>query len=98
MIHSSPGAGTRTRPPTSGTFHNLGRVAHSKWVRKIIKYNWDQLTWRQALRGRPVEQTDAGKRRETQRAQAFRASANRLYMGGDLARAARLLMERVHGP
>lgn len=45
-----------------------------------------------------MEQTDAGKRRETQRAQAFRASANRLYMGGDLARAARLLMERVHGP
>jgi len=58
-----------------------------------MNHNCDQLTWRQALQRRPVEQADAGKRRETQRAQAIRASANRLYMGGDLARAAQLFAE-----
>ena len=58
-----------------------------------MKHNWDQPIVLTAMPRRPVEQADAGKRRETQRAQAIRASANRLYMGGDLARAAQLLME-----
>jgi hypothetical protein len=42
---------------------------------------------------RPVEQSDAGERRAAERAAAIRASANRLYMGGELARAAQMLME-----
>jgi hypothetical protein len=58
-----------------------------------MKHNWDQLTWRQALRGWPVERDDAGRRRAAQRAEAIRASANRLYIGGELARAAQMLME-----
>jgi hypothetical protein len=40
-----------------------------------------------------MEQADAEERRAKQRAQAIRARANRLYMGGELARAAQLLME-----
>ncbi|MGA2769699.1 MAG: hypothetical protein ABSG26_02670 [Bryobacteraceae bacterium] len=58
-----------------------------------MKYNWNQLISQPALQGRPVEQADAGERRETQRAEVIRASANRLYMVGELARAAQLLME-----
>jgi hypothetical protein len=58
-----------------------------------MKYNWNQLISRPALQSRPVEQADAGKGRAAERAQAIRASANRLYMGGELARAAQLLME-----
>ena len=68
-------------------------MAHSNWVRKTMKHNWDQLTWRQALQRRPVEQADAEERRAKQRAQAIRARANRLYMRGEMARAAQLLME-----
>ena len=58
-----------------------------------MKHNWDQLTWRQALRGWPVERDDAAERRAAQRAEAIRASANRLYMVGEMALAAQLLME-----
>jgi hypothetical protein len=58
-----------------------------------MKHNWDQLTWRQALQLRPVEQADAEERRAKQRAQAIRARANRLYMVGEMARAAQLLMK-----
>ena len=58
-----------------------------------MKHNWDQLTWRQALQGWPVEHDHAAERRAAQRAEAIRASANRLYMGGELARAAQMLME-----
>ena len=57
-----------------------------------MKYNWNQLISRPAPQSPPVEQTDA-KRRAAQRVQAIRASANRLYMGGELLRAAQLLME-----
>ncbi len=46
-----------------------------------------------AMPRRPVRQSDTGERRATERAAAIRASANRLYMGGELARAAQLLME-----
>lgn len=41
----------------------------------------------------PAEQADAGERPATQRAQAIRARANRLYMLGELALAAQLLLE-----
>jgi len=58
-----------------------------------MNHNWDQVTWRQALQRRPVEQADAEECRATQRAQAIRARANRLYMRGEMARAAQLLME-----
>ena len=58
-----------------------------------MKYNWNQLISRPAPQSRPVEQADAEKRRAAARAQAIRASANRLYMGGELLRAAQLLME-----
>ena len=58
-----------------------------------MNHNCDQLTWRQALQLRPVEQADAEERRAKQRAQAIRARANRLYMRGEMARAAQLLME-----
>ena len=60
-----------------------------------MKYTWNQLTLQPELqlRHRPVEQDDAGECPATQRAQAIRARANRLYMVGELARAAQLLME-----
>jgi hypothetical protein len=58
-----------------------------------MKHNWDQLTWQQPLHRRPLERAGAGERHATQTAAAIRASANRLYMGGELARAAQLLME-----
>lgn len=87
MIHSSLDRVLELAPYVWN--HNLGPVGHSKWVRKSMKYNWNQLI----LRGRPAEQTDAGERREAQRVQAIRASANRLYMRGELARPAQLLME-----
>jgi len=58
-----------------------------------MKYNWNQLISQPALQSQPVEQADAGERRAFQRVAAIRASANRLYMGGELLRAAQLLME-----
>jgi len=55
-----------------------------------MKHNWNQLT----VQCRPMEDYQAEERRETQRIQAaIRARANRLYQGGELARAAQLLME-----
>ena len=45
------------------------------------------------LQQRTAEQADAGERPATQRAQAIRARANRLYVLGELALAAQLLME-----
>ena len=58
-----------------------------------MKHNWDQLILLPAPQCRPVEQADDGERRATQCAQAIRARANRLYMLGELALAAQLLME-----
>ena len=58
-----------------------------------MKFTWNQQTLQPALEGRPVEQTAAAELSEIQRAQAIRARANRLYMVGELARAAQLLME-----
>ena len=58
-----------------------------------MKHTWNQLTFRPFVQVRLLEQTDAEECRQAQRAQAIRASANRLYMGGELARAAQMLME-----
>ena len=58
-----------------------------------MKLTWNQQTLQPALEGRPVEQTDAAELSETQRAKAIRARANRLYMVGEMALAAQLLME-----
>jgi hypothetical protein len=58
-----------------------------------MKYNWNQLTSQPALGSRPVGQTNAAERPAAQRAQAIRASANWLYMRGELARAAQLFAE-----
>jgi hypothetical protein len=58
-----------------------------------VKHNCTQLRLQPALHRRPVEQADAGEHRATKRAEAIRARANRLYMRGELARAAQLLME-----
>ena len=58
-----------------------------------MKNTWNQLTLQPALQYPPVEQADAGERPATQRAQAIRARANRLYMLGEMALAAQLLME-----
>jgi hypothetical protein len=63
-----------------------------------MKHNWDQPTWQPALQHRPVGQADAGERHATQRAEAIRARANRLYMVGELARAAQLFMELERQP
>ena len=58
-----------------------------------MKYNWNQLVLQPLRQDRGVARADAEERRASQRAQAIRASANRLYMGGELARAAQMLME-----
>ena len=58
-----------------------------------MKYTWNQLTLQPLVTVRLGEQTDAEERRQTQRAQAIRARANRLYMVGEMALAAQLLME-----
>jgi hypothetical protein len=58
-----------------------------------MKHTWNQLTLQPALEYPPVEQADAGERPAVQRTEAIRARANRLYMVGELARAAQLLME-----
>ena len=58
-----------------------------------MKHSWKQLTWQPELQRRPVERTDAVELNEIQRARLIRARANRLYMVGELARAAQLLME-----
>jgi hypothetical protein len=54
-----------------------------------MKHTWNQRTLQPELLLRPAEQ----ERPATQRAQAIRARANRLYMLGELALAAQLLME-----
>jgi hypothetical protein len=58
-----------------------------------MKHSWNQLTWQPELQHRPVERTDAVELSEIQSARLIRARANRLYMVGELARAAQLLME-----
>jgi hypothetical protein len=58
-----------------------------------MKYTWNQPILRPALQGRPVQQADAAELSEIRRADAIRARANRLYMVGELALAAQLLME-----
>jgi hypothetical protein len=58
-----------------------------------MKFTWNQATLQPALLGRPVELADAAELRETQRAKAIRARANRLYVLGEMALAAQLLME-----
>jgi hypothetical protein len=58
-----------------------------------MKFTWNQQTLRPALEGRPVEQTAAAELSEIQRAQAVRARANRLYVLGEMALAAQLLLE-----
>jgi hypothetical protein len=58
-----------------------------------MKHTWNQLTLRPFVQVRLLEQTDAEERRQAQRAQAIRARANRLYMVGEMALAAQLLME-----
>jgi hypothetical protein len=58
-----------------------------------MKHTWNQRTLQPELLLQPAEQADAGERPATQRAQAIRARANRLYMLGELALAAQLLME-----
>jgi hypothetical protein len=58
-----------------------------------MKHNWDQLILLPAPQCRPVEQADDGERRATQCAQAIRARANSLYLRGEMARAAQLLVE-----
>jgi hypothetical protein len=62
-----------------------------------MKYTWNQLTMQPLVTVRLGEQTDAEERRQTQRAQAIRARANRLYMVGEMALAAQLLMELTCG-
>ena len=68
-------------------------MSHSNWVRKAMKHNWNQQILQSELQRRPVEQADAGERRATERAQAIRTRASRLYARGELAQAAQLLME-----
>ena len=58
-----------------------------------MKFTWNQATLQPALLGRPVELADAAELRETQRAKAIRARANRLYLVGEMAWAAQLLMK-----
>jgi hypothetical protein len=58
-----------------------------------MKLTWNQLTLRPALEGRPVEQADTAELTEIKRAEAIRARANRLYVLGEMALAAQLLME-----
>jgi hypothetical protein len=58
-----------------------------------MKHTWNQPKLQPELQHRPAEHADAGERPATQRAQAIRARANRLYMLGELALAAQLLME-----
>ena len=58
-----------------------------------MKYTWNQLILQPAPQGRPVEQTDAAELSEIQRARAIRARANRLYVLGEMALAAQLLLE-----
>jgi hypothetical protein len=58
-----------------------------------MKYTWNQLILQPAFQSRPVEQAGTADLSETQFAEAIRARANRLYMVGELARAAQLLME-----
>jgi len=58
-----------------------------------MKFTWNQQTFRPALEGRPVDQTAAAELSEIQRAQAIRARANRLYVLGEMALAAQLLLE-----
>ena len=58
-----------------------------------MKHTWNQPTLQPELQQRTAEQADAGERPATQRAQAIRARANRLYVLGELALAAQLLME-----
>jgi hypothetical protein len=58
-----------------------------------MKFTWNQQTLRPAVEGRPVEQTAAAELSEIQRAQAIRARANRLYVLGEMALAAQLLLE-----
>ena len=58
-----------------------------------MKHSWNQLTLQPELQHRLVELVDAGEPPATQRIEAIRARANRLYMVGELARAAQLLME-----
>ena len=57
-----------------------------------MKFTWNQQTLQPALEGRPVEQTAAAELSEIQRAQAIRARANRLYVLGEMALAAQLLL------
>ena len=57
-----------------------------------MKYTWNQLILNRHSKA-PVEQADTADLRETHFAEAIRARANRLYMVGELARAAQLLME-----
>ena len=56
-------------------------------------FTWNQQTLRPALEDRPVEQTAAAGLSEMHRAEAVRARANRLYVLGEMALAAQLLME-----
>jgi hypothetical protein len=58
-----------------------------------MKYSWNQRTLQPELNRRPVELVDAGEPPTTERVEAIRARATRLYMVGELARAAQLLME-----
>jgi hypothetical protein len=58
-----------------------------------MKHSWNQLTLQPELKRRPVELVDAGEPPATERVEAIRARATRLYMVGELARAAQLLME-----
>ena len=58
-----------------------------------MKHTWNQVKLQPELQQRTAEQADAGERPATQRAQAIRARANRLYVLGELALAAQLLME-----
>ena len=58
-----------------------------------MKHSWNQRTLQPETQYPRAEQADAGERPATQRAQAIRARANRLYVLGELALAAQLLME-----
>ena len=58
-----------------------------------MKFTWNQLTSQPALQDQPVEQIDAAERPAAQRALAIRARANRLYVLGEMALAAQLLLE-----
>jgi hypothetical protein len=58
-----------------------------------MKHSWNQLTLQPELKRRPVEPVDAVEPPATERVEAIRARATRLYMVGELARAAQLLMQ-----